>query len=199
MRCPPKDNASPHITPRKITTMNHFTIRTIAATLIIGTTISAIPLTAHPGHDTHNHQATTPAAPALKANPMPSMAAPMDHDHGAMAQPLHGRIAIPDGQAIPMVKLMVTPDSLAGWNMEIQLTNFGFNPAQMNQSSKPTEGHAHLLLNDRKVARIYGTWNHIPKLPKGQNVLKVVLMTNKHETLTTNGQPIGGQVTIDVP
>jgi hypothetical protein len=169
--------------------MNRFTIRTIAATLIIGTTIGASPTTiAHPGHDTHNHQATTPA----KATPMPSMAAPMpDHDHGT--------IAIPDGQPIPTVKLVVTPDSMAGWNMEIQLANFAFNPAQMNQSSKITEGHAHLLLNDRKVARIYGTWNHIPKLPKGQNVLKVVLMTNKHETLTTNGQPIGGQVTIDVP
>ncbi len=169
--------------------MNRFTLRTIATTLIIATPIGAI---AHPDHGTHNHQATTPSAPAPQANPTPSMAAPShDHDHSA--------IAIPDGQAIPTVKLVVTPDSMAGWNMEIQLANFAFNPAQMNQSSKPTEGHAHLLLNDRKVARIYGTWNHIPKLPKGQNVLKVVLMTNKHETLTANGQPIMGQVTIDVP
>jgi hypothetical protein len=163
--------------------MQRFTLQTIAATLIIGTTIGASPTTiAHPDHGTHTHQATTPSM----ATPMP------DHDD-------HATLTIPDGQAIPTVKLVVTPDAMAGWNMEIQLTNFTFNPAQVNQSSKPTEGHAHLLLNDRKVARIYGTWNHIPKLPKGQNVLKVVLMTNKHEALTTNGQPIVGQVTIDVP
>jgi hypothetical protein len=160
--------------------------RTTSLALAIGLiTIGFAPTTiAHPDHGTtHTHQATTP-----------SMAAPMhDHDHD------HDTLAIADGQAIPTVKLVVTPDAIAGWNMEIQLANFTFNPAQMNQSSKPTEGHAHLLLNDRKVARIYGTWNHIPKLPKGQNVLKVVLMTNKHETLTANGQPIVGQVTIDVP
>jgi hypothetical protein len=162
--------------------MPQFTLQTIAATLIIGTAISFAPTTiAHPDHGTHTHQATTP-----------SMAAPMpEHDHATLA--------IADGQAIPTVKLVVTPDAIAGWNMEIQLTNFTFNPAQMNQSSKPTEGHAHLLLNDRKVARIYGTWNHIPKLPQGKNVLKVVLLTNQHETLTANGQPIVGEVTIDVP
>jgi hypothetical protein len=132
-------------------------------------------------HDDHPHAADIkPAAPVM----------PHKHDR---------TIAIPAGQAMPSVKLVVVPDAIAGWNMEIQLTNFTFNPAQVNQSSKTTEGHAHLLLNDRKVARIYGTWNHIPKLPQGKNVLKVVLMTNQHETLTANGQPIVGEVTIDVP
>jgi hypothetical protein len=133
--------------------------------------------------------AVTPAA-SKPPTPAPAM---MPHDHD------HSTLAIPAGQALPTVKLVVVPDAIAGWNMEIQLTNFTFNPAQVNQSSKTTEGHAHLLLNDRKVARIYGTWNHIPKLPQGKNVLKVVLLTNQHETLTTNDQPIVGQVTIDVP
>jgi hypothetical protein len=173
--------------------MPRFTLQAIAATLIIGTTIGASPTTiAHPDHGNHTHQATTPSAPSPKANPTPSMVAPMpDHDHTT--------VAIPDGQVIPTVKLVVSPDAMAGWNMEIKLTNFRFNPAQVNQSSKTTEGYAHLLLNDRKVARIYGTWNHIPKLPQGKNVLKVVLLTNQHETLTANGQPIVGEVTIDVP
>jgi hypothetical protein len=132
-------------------------------------------------HDDHPHAADIkPAAPVM----------PHDHDR---------TVAIPAGQAVPTVKLVVVPDAIAGWNLEIQLANFTFNPAQVNQSSKTTEGHAHLLLNDRKVARIYGTWNHIPKLPQGKNVLKVVLMTNQHETLTANGQPIVGEVTIAVP
>jgi hypothetical protein len=166
---------------------------TIAATLISLTTIGFSP-TAIAHKDQPHPLIAKPAAvtPAAGKPPTPAPAM-MPHDHD------HATLAIPTGQAVPTVKLVVVPDAIAGWNMEIQLANFTFNPAQMNQSSQTTEGHAHLLLNDRKVARIYGTWNHIPKLPQGQNVLKVVLMTNQHETLTANGQPIVGQVTIDVP
>jgi hypothetical protein len=159
--------------------MPSFTPTTIAATLIALTPIGF-----------------SPTAIAHKDKPHPAIAKPaaamMPHDHDRT-------IAIPTGQAVPTVKLVVVPDAIAGWNMEIQLANFTFNPAQMNQSSQTTEGHGHLLLNDRKVARIYGTWNHIPKLPQGKNVIKVVLMTNQHETLTHSGQPIVGEVTIAVP
>jgi hypothetical protein len=172
--------------------MPRFTPTTIAATLITLTTIGFSP-TAIAHKDKPHPPIAKPAAvtPTAVKPPMPAPAM-MPHDHDQT-------IAIPAGQALPTVKLVVVPDAIAGWNMEIQLTNFTFNPAQVNQSSKTTEGHAHLLLNDRKVARIYGTWNHIPKLPQGKNVLKVVLLTNQHETLTANGQPIVGEVTIDVP
>jgi hypothetical protein len=172
--------------------MNRFMTPMIAASLIISTAIGLSQSSiAHPGqaHDLNIKAAVKPVA-----IPTPLTALPT-------AVPHHPEltVAIPAGQPIPSLTLNVIPDTIAGWNMQINLTNFVFNPAQVNQSSNTTEGHAHLLLNDRKVARIYGTWNHIPKLPQGQNVLKVVLMTNKHETLTSNGQPIVGQVTIDVP
>jgi hypothetical protein len=172
-------------------TMKPFTRRSIAASLTLGlATIGLNPASiAHPGHD---HDLNTRAA--LKPIDAPATASPtaVPHQH-------ESTVAIPAGQPIPSLTLNIIPDTMAGWNMQINLTNFVFNPAQVNQSRKTTEGHAHLMLNDRKVARIYGTWNHIPKLPQGQNVLKVVLMTNQHETLTANGQPIVGEVTIDVP
>jgi hypothetical protein len=168
-----------------------FTRRSITVSLTLG--LATIGLNqssiAHPGHD---HDLNVRAAVKPVAAPAATTASPAPHHHAST-------VAVPAGQAVPEIKLVVLPDAIAGWNMEIQLTNFTFNPAQMNQSSTTTEGHGHLLLNDRKVARIYGTWNHIPKLPQGKNVLKVGLMTNKHEPLTHNGQPIVGEVTIDVP
>lgn len=111
----------------------------------------------------------------------------------------HKKMAIPNGQPIPKVKLKVSPDSMGGWNMQIMLENFAFTPEKVNQESDPTNGHAHLMLNGKKIARLYGTWYHIPSLPSGNNTLSVVLNTNKHEELTDQGKPIAASVTIDVP
>ena len=40
------------------------------------------------------------------------------HHHG------HGTVEIPAGQPIPTINLVVHPDPVRGWNLEIQTTNF---------------------------------------------------------------------------
>jgi hypothetical protein len=122
------------------------------------------------------------------------------HDgHKMEAKQGHGTIEIGKDQPLPAVKLIVTPDSMSGWNMQLQLENFTFAPERVNADSKTTEGHAHLFLNGRKISRLYGTWYHIPNLPQGKNQLRVSLNTNKHEDLTYKGQPIEAVAIVEVP
>lgn len=116
-------------------------------------------------------------------------------------EPPHGEhqmMAIPDGQPIPTVKLLVREDAMQGWNLELQVENFQFAPEHIAQPSIPTEGHAHLYVNGKKIARLYGNWYHLAELPPGVNEVTVSLNTNGHETLTFNGQPIQDTVTIEV-
>jgi hypothetical protein len=119
---------------------------------------------------------------------------------GGAKKPMHGHgaIEIPKDQPIPTVKLEVKPDPMMGWNLQVQTANFTFAPENMG-SSKTTEGHAHLFLNGKKMARLYGTWSHIPKLPVGKNEIRVTLNTNMHEDLTVGGQPIAALAIVEVP
>jgi hypothetical protein len=134
----------------------------------------------------------------------PPKIAPLKMDKSQMgehhdAEHHHKTVAIPDGQAVPKVSLEVTPDAISGWNLQITLENFRFTPEKVNQESRTTDGHAHLMLNGRKIARLYGTWYHIPSLPQGKNALKVTLNTNKHEEITYHGKAIAAIAVVDVP
>ncbi|WP_017300152.1 hypothetical protein [Nodosilinea nodulosa] len=111
----------------------------------------------------------------------------------------HGILEIPAGQPVPTVMLMVYPDPVQGWNLEVQTTNFRFAPEHVNQANLPGEGHAHLYVNGEKTSRIYGPWLHLPQLPSGQSELTVGLNANGHEALTHDGQKIESTVVVEVP
>lgn len=120
--------------------------------------------------------------------------------HQHPASPTHHQtLAIPPGQPIPSVKLVVHPDAIAGWNLEIQVKHFTFAPERMQNPGSPTEGHAHLYVNGQKLTRLYSNWYYLPKLEPGKNTLTVTLNTNSHEELVHNGQTIQASQTIQVP
>ncbi len=102
----------------------------------------------------------------------------------------HGTWEIPPGQPIPRVNLIVHPDAVRGWNLELQVQNFRFAPHHASQAHQPGEGHAHLLINGEKVTRIYGSWHFLPSLPPGNHEITVVLSTNHHQDLLAQGQVI---------
>jgi hypothetical protein len=108
----------------------------------------------------------------------------------------HKTLDISANSVIPTIKIEVYPDKIKGWNLEIETTNFTFNPETVNQDSNPNKGHAHLYINGKKVTRIYGNWYHISELPKGENEIKVTLNTNLHEDLIYQGNVIGDRVII---
>lgn len=133
-------------------------------------------------HPEHSHEFHGDGMPGEHGDP--------DHEHH--------RMAIPEGQPVPTVKLIVHADPMQGWNLELQVENFQFAPEHIDQPSTPSEGHAHLYVNGKKMARLYGNWYHLPELPPGMNEVTVSLNANGHETLIFNGQPIQDTVAIEV-
>ncbi|MBD2020912.1 hypothetical protein H6F43_12055 [Leptolyngbya sp. FACHB-36] len=110
----------------------------------------------------------------------------------------HSTVEIPKGQPVPSVNLVVHPDPMDGWNLEVKVANFRFAPERISQKGSLTEGHAHLFVNGRKVTRLYGTWYYLALEP-GQHKITVSLNTNQHQSLTHNGQPILDTTIVTVP
>lgn len=111
----------------------------------------------------------------------------------------HSRgLEVPAGTPVPALTVEVEEDPVRGWNLYVGTANFTFEPSKVNGESLPTEGHAHLYVNDKPIQRIYGTWTHLPELPPGTNKVRVTLNANGYETLTTQGKPIEDTVTVEV-
>ena len=88
---------------------------------------------------------------------------------------------------------------MGGYNLHLITTNFKFTPENAGRTQVFGEGHAHLYLNDEKIARVYGNWFYLPPLPQGDYDVEVTLNGNGHEMLTWGGEPIGDAVTIAAP
>ncbi len=124
----------------------------------------------------------------------------MHHSSPAGTKPMHhGTLAIPPGQPVPTITLKVSADAMEGVNVQVQVTNFQFAPERVNTTSLTTEGHAHIYVDGKKVARLYGTWYHLTNLKPGQRKITVSLNANGHEQLTYEGKPIEASQVIQVP
>jgi hypothetical protein len=107
-------------------------------------------------------------------------------------------LEVPAGKPVPAITVSVEPDPIIGWNLYVDTANFTFTPSKVNGESSPSEGHAQLYLNDQPMQRIYSSWTHLLELPAGKNELRVTLVANGFETITTQGSPIEETATIEV-
>jgi hypothetical protein len=98
----------------------------------------------------------------------------------------------------PLVALDITADPHAGWNVHVKLENFRFTPQNAGSTDVSGEGHAHLYVNGKKIARLYAGWYHLAELPVGNAEVLVTLNTNDHRLLAINGTPIGVTRTMTV-
>lgn len=121
-----------------------------------------------------------------------------EHDHGQGMNHNHEPMEIPEGQPIPSVDLVVHPDQMKGWNLEVKVSNFRFAPEHASSNDRPGEGHAHLYVNGEKITRIYGNWYYLGILEPGRNQLRVNLNSNDHKQLVHQGQPIEDVEVIEV-
>lgn len=120
---------------------------------------------------------------------------------GADAQSSHAilhekKVDVSGMDPIPDLEISVVRDPHGGWNLTVKPINFRFAPEHVNGKHLHGEGHAHLYVNDKKVARLYGTDFHIPALRSGSNVLRVSLNTNDHQTYSMGETPIERVVSI---
>lgn len=109
------------------------------------------------------------------------------HDHGEIKN--HHRLT----EALhpsPSLVLDVYPDGPQSRNLRIGVTGFNFAPEASNGPHVPGQGHAHIYINDIKVARAYCPWVQLDALPKGRHRIRVTLNANDHSVLAVDGQPI---------
>jgi hypothetical protein len=135
----------------------------------------------------------------LVASMQPLFAHEMPGMSNGSGEHQHGQVTVPPGQPVPSVKLIVHPDAMKGWNLEVKVTNFAFAPERVNTKGNSTEGHAHLYVDGKKVTRLYCSWYYLGNLAPGQHTVRVTLNTNSHESLIYNGNPIEATATIQVP
>lgn len=100
---------------------------------------------------------------------------------------------------MPSVMVMIHPDAVNGWNIEVQTEHFTFSGEQVNQANQPNIGHGHLYVNGEKVARLYGNWFYLEHLESGSNDITVSLHANGHEVWTHEGDAIAHTTTVEVP
>lgn len=109
----------------------------------------------------------------------------------AHAEMDHGTIDISGEGKVPKIeRFQLLKDSMGGWNVYVEVSHFRFAPEHASQSHRPGEGHAHLYINGKKVARMYSNWLHLAVLPKGTNEIKISLNSNDHRRLTAGDQAI---------
>ena len=106
-----------------------------------------------------------------------------DHKH-------HGQQETSGYEAIPTIKLDVIKDTASGWNLHLITENFTFTPENIDQKVDKPEGHAHVYVDDKKIARIYGSWYHLSGLTPGPHTIRVSLNANDHSEFVLNGEPI---------
>ncbi|MEU9161502.1 hypothetical protein AB0D29_14700 [Streptomyces sp. NPDC048424] len=95
-------------------------------------------------------------------------------------------------EGAPEVQLTVRPDSEDGWNLQLAVKNYRFTPDSTGGAALPGAGHAHLELDGRKVARLYGPWFHLPaaQVPEGAHTLTVRLYADDHTAWAVSGKPV---------
>ena len=102
----------------------------------------------------------------------------------------HGQVEVSSLPEKPDVLLDVTRDSVGGWNIYLKTKNFRFAPEDVNGEPVDGEGHAHLYVDGKKIARLYGPWFHLGNLSSGRHTIHVTLNANNHASFVLHGTPV---------
>lgn len=99
----------------------------------------------------------------------------------------HGQLFVTKDQ-LPVGGIALEKDQMQGWNLQVDVDNFEFTPRDLYSDSSPNSGHAHVYVNDVKVARLYSPDFHIGYLPEGEHEIIVRFSTNNHEEIWFDGK-----------
>lgn len=111
------------------------------------------------------------------------------------AAAMHPTREVP-AEGAPGVEVSVIKDPMDGWTLTLTTENFTFAPLSAGSAAVPNEGHAHLYVDDVKVARLYGPHFHIPELAPGQHDITVALSSNDHAYFAVGGARIEARTVI---
>ncbi|MEU9316126.1 hypothetical protein [Streptomyces sp. NPDC048295] len=99
-----------------------------------------------------------------------------------------------DAEGAPAVTVAVRPDSEDGWNVHLSVRNFRFTPDSVGGAALPGRGHARLFLDGHPLARVYGSWFHLPaslvRAAGGGTRLTARLYADDHTAWAVNSTPV---------
>jgi len=114
-------------------------------------------------------------------------ATPHGHDTAAG---MHKKVEVTNRESAPTVRIEAIPDSKSGINIHIITENFTFTPENVGEAHIEGEGHTHLYVDGKKVARVYGEWYHLDGLSHGEHEIRVTLNANDHADYQLDGKNI---------
>jgi hypothetical protein len=114
------------------------------------------------------------------------------HDHGDHA---HSLYELASQENAPTLLLMASPDTKSGINLHLMVENFVFTPESVNEGNTLGQGHAHLYVDGKKVARVYSEYYHLD-LPAGEYEISATLNTDSHFDYSINGELIEASTTV---
>ena len=112
-----------------------------------------------------------------------------DHNHDEMVE---------IGSNDARIRLVVHQDTVSGVNLEVVTEGFTYAPDQAGADHRPGEGHGHLYIDGKKIARLYGPWYHLGGLEEGSHDVTVTLNANDHRLLSSGGTPLKDSVTVTI-
>ena len=112
----------------------------------------------------------------------------MDHSRGTV-----------EGSEGMAVRIEIEPDTVTGFNVHLDTEAFTFTPQSAGREHRAGEGHAHLYIDGRKVARMYGNWYHLGALEPGEHEIRVTLNANTHEEYALGEDLVEDSFAIEVP
>ncbi|MCI5051345.1 MAG: hypothetical protein MRY57_03480 [Candidatus Pacebacteria bacterium] len=111
--------------------------------------------------------------------------------HSPHAMHLHEPVPVLS-ENIPSISANIFPDHKSGYNINLVTEHFEFTPELANMENVQNQGHAHIYVNNEKVARVYGSWYHLDNhyLVDGSNTIRISLNANDHSVWSINNNPI---------
>lgn len=95
---------------------------------------------------------------------------------------------VPDGEPAPTLSISTAPRAGGGFTVSIETTNFRFSKEAADGPHEAGVGHGHLYVGGVKLGRVYGNSVEVPRLPSGEQIVRVTLNTNDHRTYLVEGE-----------
>jgi len=92
--------------------------------------------------------------------------------------------AVQQGQHQPHAPTLTVTHTLNHDDLELKIavTHFMFSLENMGKENRPGEGHVHLYLDGKKVAKVFEPTYVLKDIPSGKHEVMVELANNNHES-----------------
>jgi hypothetical protein len=151
-----------------------FKITLVIVGFLMGLFVSTLDMTEHTDIDSNSHK---------------------EHSHHMHS---HEGFSVADDVETPSVSIQSLVDTMSGVNLRVETENYTFTPESVGGEPQQNAGHAHVYVNDVKIARLYSNWIYISgdNLEPGENTVRVTLNADSHSEWQVDGQTVAAEIIV---